>query len=492
MPWGIEDVDRFKKGLSQKQKEQWVAVANSVLEQCIKAGGTEEECAPKAIKQANAVVGEPENLNEHYSTTQNFSINNYVIKREVHQDKKHIVVPVVMMVEGVHNGSAGPIFHSIEELGKFPEAWNGIPVTLHHPTDGNTPISANSPAVIDKWTIGRVYNTRVEGKKLKAEAWLDEEKIRKVYPQLLDYLEKQLPVDVSVGVFTEEEKVAGEWNGEQYSAIARNHRPDHLAILPGGVGACSWEDGCGIRAYWETGEELDAQIQTIIKEALKGVVSEDVEIYIKRADKEGIAEKNDSKEETQEKENSKGGVPTTMSEEKTRCPSIQKLFDFGVFKEADEEWLTQIGKENVEKLVSFAEALQDTQAKLQSLQEQMEKEKEQEKEPQVNVETAIQVLREFIKKPEDLVEVVPEELKDAVKEGLKLHQEKRDSMIKDIADYSDAFTKEELEQKSMAELEKLHKLIPKTTVYSVQGVEGKKKLETNAEILLPLGVEEKK
>jgi hypothetical protein len=56
------------------------------------------------------------------------------------------------------------------------------------------------------------------------------------------------PVEVSVGVFTDEDEDEGEYNGEQYSAIAKNHRPDHLALLPGGVGACSVEDGCGIRA----------------------------------------------------------------------------------------------------------------------------------------------------------------------------------------------------------------------------------------------------
>lgn len=31
MPWTIDDVDRHKKGLSKKQKERWVAIANSVL-----------------------------------------------------------------------------------------------------------------------------------------------------------------------------------------------------------------------------------------------------------------------------------------------------------------------------------------------------------------------------------------------------------------------------------------------------------------------------
>jgi len=42
--------------------------------------------------------------------------------------------------------------------------------------------------------------------------------------------------------------VEGVWNEEEYHSIVRNYRPDHLALLPGAIGACSWEDGCGIRA----------------------------------------------------------------------------------------------------------------------------------------------------------------------------------------------------------------------------------------------------
>ena len=35
------------------------------------------------------------------------------------------------------------------------------------------------------------------------------------------------------------------WNGEEYSEVLRNYRPDHLAILPDLVGACSLDDGAG-------------------------------------------------------------------------------------------------------------------------------------------------------------------------------------------------------------------------------------------------------
>lgn len=54
MPWTKSDVDRFNKGLSDKQKSQWVAVANSALKKCQDDGG--DNCDASAIRQANAAV----------------------------------------------------------------------------------------------------------------------------------------------------------------------------------------------------------------------------------------------------------------------------------------------------------------------------------------------------------------------------------------------------------------------------------------------------
>jgi len=170
----------------------------------------------------------------------------YQIRTETHDGRQYIVVPVTMMVEGVHSGSGGPLFHSIAELGHFPEAWNGIPITIQHPEENGQGVSANSPNIIEG-CVGRVYNTHVEGSKLKAEAWLDVQKLSAKSPLALAHIRQSRPLEVSVGVFSDNLPEPGDWNGEQYIAIARNHRPDHLALLPGGVGACSWTDGCGIR-----------------------------------------------------------------------------------------------------------------------------------------------------------------------------------------------------------------------------------------------------
>jgi len=243
--WDINDVDKHKKGLSDKKKKQWVRIANAVLAKCMKDGGTDEECAPKAIKQANGVV----NTNSgEYAIYKNKPDSDYEVTLTVHQEKPYYIVPVVMMVEGVHSGSHGPLLHKIDELGKIPAAWNGIPVVIDHPEDKDgTPISANAPDVIDNRSVGKVYNTTVDGLKLKAEAWLDEDKLNEIAPEILQDILNNKLIEVSVGVFSEEQDEEGTWNGEEYKAVAYNYRPDHLAILTEFIGACSCSDGCGIR-----------------------------------------------------------------------------------------------------------------------------------------------------------------------------------------------------------------------------------------------------
>ena len=242
MPWKESDVEKHNKGLNSKQKAQWVAVANSAREKCMSNGGNEATCAASAIREANGVVAN--SLMVYFKNTN----SKYTVRHETHQGKDFIVIPVVMMVEGVHAGSQGPLLHTIQDLGKFPGAWDGIPIVVNHPQQDGQSVSANSPGVIDEVMVGRVYNTTVNGNRLAAEAWLDLNKLKEDFPEIYTDIKKKIPMEVSVGVFTENEDTEGEWKGENYSAIARNHRPDHLALLPGGIGACSIEDGCGLGA----------------------------------------------------------------------------------------------------------------------------------------------------------------------------------------------------------------------------------------------------
>jgi len=151
----------------------------------------------------------------------------------------HRVVPMVMITAGVHNGSHGPLYYPEDELRRTAHLWNAIPVVVNHPPNGG---SARQPHVLRRTQVGVVFNARFEDGKLKAEAWLEVEALRRVDARTLQKVDSGRPVEVSTGLFTENLETFG----EEFDAVATDHRPDHLAILPDRRGACSIADGCGL------------------------------------------------------------------------------------------------------------------------------------------------------------------------------------------------------------------------------------------------------
>jgi len=174
-------------------------------------------------------------------------INNYQIRTESDNGVDYIVVPVVMMVEGVHNGSAGPILYTAEQLSQNVERWNDEPIVINHPMDSSgNPISAHSETVGDE-IVGMVRNATMDNLRLLAEAWLRKDSLNSLSPTTLQKIQAQTPIDVSVGVISNSIEERGVFQNEPYIGIANNIIPDHLALLPEDRGACSWDDGCGIR-----------------------------------------------------------------------------------------------------------------------------------------------------------------------------------------------------------------------------------------------------
>lgn len=163
-------------------------------------------------------------------------------KEDTLDGQPHLVVPVVAIVEGVLNDS----LVLADEFGAMVEAWNGIPVPVGHPKEGERFVSANSKAALEKFSVGRFLNAKMDGAKLVGELWLDVQAARrKGYASIVEALKKSEPFEVSVGFFSQVEPVEGELNGKKYAKIDRAIRPDHIAILVDEIGACSWEDGCG-------------------------------------------------------------------------------------------------------------------------------------------------------------------------------------------------------------------------------------------------------
>jgi hypothetical protein len=161
-----------------------------------------------------------------------------------------VVADVTILREGVLNGSKGPLFYPADEINKNPGIWNGFPLTANHPTDNGTPKSARSPEMWQKYTIGFVFNDQVDdaSKSRKAKAWFDVELANRVDNRIIKAVLAGKSINVSTGLFTADEVAPANatHNGKSYSHIARNYRPDHLAVLLDDRGACSVSDGCGI------------------------------------------------------------------------------------------------------------------------------------------------------------------------------------------------------------------------------------------------------
>jgi hypothetical protein len=166
--------------------------------------------------------------------------------------RQYVVAPVSMLVPGVLNGSAGALYYPLEEISKNVDSWNMMPLTLGHPNKDGMGISARSPEILENYALGFVFNARIQDKKLVADAWFDKERTSKLSPALLTKLETGEPVELSTGLYTENVPVKNKtWKDKPYNAIARNYRPDHLAILMDVKGACSLNDGCGLNVNEE-------------------------------------------------------------------------------------------------------------------------------------------------------------------------------------------------------------------------------------------------
>ncbi|MBU0847692.1 DUF2213 domain-containing protein, partial [Patescibacteria group bacterium] len=184
-------------------------------------------------------------------TTLTFNLANAAIRQERLHDRDYTVAPLAMLTEGVHRGSGGPLLYQEVECKRAVPAWNMKPIVVYHPQINGQGVSACDPDILERQQIGMLMNTRWDGK-LRAEAWIDQKRARAVDSRVLDALEANKMMEVSTGLFTDNVGEPGEWNGEAYDAIATNHQPDHLALLPDKVGACSIADGAGLLMLNET------------------------------------------------------------------------------------------------------------------------------------------------------------------------------------------------------------------------------------------------
>lgn len=225
---------------------------------------------PKSKKPAALVLNDAAPVVGTKPTLQHFTFNakTKLVRNDKMEGKPFKVVPMVMIVEGVLNGSQGPLYYPAEELGKRVAVWNHKPVVVYHPTINGQGVSACDPAIIDQYKIGVIMNTKFDKlNRLTAEAWIDEDRANAVDKRVMEAVNNGETLELSTGVFTDNEMTPGEFEGEKYDAIARNYGPDHLAILPDKVGACSIEDGAGFIRN-ELGQKFPKDMQDILGSAV--------------------------------------------------------------------------------------------------------------------------------------------------------------------------------------------------------------------------------
>lgn len=173
-----------------------------------------------------------------------------VLRTASFMNQDHLVVPVIALVEGVLHAVNAPAPELVmeEEFARAYKGWNGRPVMLDHPQTEDGHVSANSPSILEEFGLGTVFNSHVEDKKLKMEAWINLARASKVdgATEILAAMQAGKTIEVSVGVFVQNEEEHGVFNGKEYDMVWHDLVPDHLAILPlGAKGACSVEMGCG-------------------------------------------------------------------------------------------------------------------------------------------------------------------------------------------------------------------------------------------------------
>jgi hypothetical protein len=165
--------------------------------------------------------------------------------------REYLTAPAVLVVEGVLNGGLIPGSALVAN------DWNSVPIVINHPLDAQgLPMSARTPEVLTQSGVGQLYHARLgTGSRqghtvtsLQAELWLDVAQVGAIggeAVQAMAMLEAQHPLELSTGFYSQAEETSGTFYGVPYSEIHHDLRPDHLALLPNGIGACDWQSGCG-------------------------------------------------------------------------------------------------------------------------------------------------------------------------------------------------------------------------------------------------------
>lgn len=400
-------------------------------------------------------------------------------------DRPHLVVPMVMMVEGVHAGSNGPLFYPEEELSTIPQVWNAKPVVVYHPEINGQGVSACDPTVMTQYSIGVIMNTKwdAKNKRLTAEAWLETSRVAKVDNRVVEAIEKGEMMEVSTGLFLEIEETAGTWKGpnseESYVGIARNYKPDHLAILPDKIGACSVADGAGLlrnekelamnelshdairknlyAALREKSPSVDRWIADVYSNFF--IYTEDDKKFFRQGftiESENVSLQGDPQEviRVTEYRTIQGAyvgnqLTTNINTSSMKDKLIQALIAGPIYNESHKEFLSSLDEEALKQLKTNSDTVaQHHQEAITNAVEQAKKEVETKPAATVN----------------EYIAQAPEGIRDTlVTMQRRLESEKKAKITKILANERNKFSEAQLNAKGLSELEMLESFCVDTT-----------------------------
>lgn len=409
-----------------------------------------------------------------------------IVRHDTMAGKNYLVAPMVMLTEGVHCGTEGAGYYPANILKKNPGVWNMKPIVVYHPQINGQGVSACDPQILSNRQVGVILNTKWKDGKLKAEAWLEEERCKAVDNRIYDAITNEAMMELSTGLVADVDENEGEWENERYDWAITNIMPDHLALLPDKQGACSIKDGAGFLRLNEAKGDVN-KIKEMINEISHGIIRDALYSILKQKSDTAWIEavyneffiyedggqlyKQDYKEVNNEvtfdgdpvvvkriveyrtedgtfvaNTNVKKG--SDMNKEKV----VQSLIDNEMTKwtEKDKEYLMN---QDEEVLANFApiEAVVESTTSTESEDTEVvanEPEKNVTNEPPKK-----KTVEEFINND------VPEEFRDMLMSGVAAHQAAKSQLVtKIMANERNKFTKEQLMTKKLDELKNIANL----------------------------------
>ena len=425
----------------------------------------------KADKQAAAAYahGYKENaMRQHYQII----VRNLkpVVRNDTMQGRDWVVVPMVIMVEGVLNGNCGALYYSAEEMKKVPAIWNHKPVVVYHPE--NFAGTACVKEELEVRGIGMMMNTRFKDGKLLSEAWLDPTRIDIVDPRVGEAIKNQIILELSTGLYTDVVEQEGVWNGKDYVGIAVNFRPDHLAVLPDQTGASSVNDGAGflrLNAACVENELTHSDVRDQLQKLVTASVGSDAWVEDVYEDRFVYGTDGRTYEQRYSDTNDKlalTGVPVEVIRKITyENVTNVKGIDMRKKKELVDALIThkgtQFGEDDREALMALNEEV---------LEKAIPVEVEPEVKPEVKSKDDATPPKEPVAETqkvtnvEEYIKNLPPEVARQMRHGIATYNEQVDTIVKEIiANENNTFAEDYLRGKDLAELKGIAKLAARTT-----------------------------